>query len=240
MVESRLQPQVSQPVPVGSVELLGRAIHRVRNLMMSVRGYAELIAMSSVGDDDHRRWAGRIVDQVDRLEALQSRVDGALRESPQLSSHSMAMIARAAVERSSHRMSGDAAAIGIQVSIIEDLVLRVDGEDLAEAIAALIDNAREASAECGDGSDVELWLGAEGTDSWTLKVVDTGPGCSDRDRTRLGEPFFTRKAGHLGLGLFLSRSLLDRHGLQLDFEVASSGGTVATIRERRRTAGGTR
>ena len=238
MVESRLQPRASQPVPAGSVELLGRAIHRVRNLMMSVRGYAELIAISSVGDDDHRRWAGRIVEQVDRLEALQSRVDGALRESPELASHSLAMIARAAVERSSYRMGGEAAEIGVRVKVSEDVVLEADGEDLAEAIAALIDNAREASAD--SGSDVELWLGTEGTDSWTLKVVDTGPGCPDRDRTRLGEPFFTRKAGHLGLGLFLSRSLLDRHGMQLDFEVASGGGTVATIRERRRTAGGTR
>jgi signal transduction histidine kinase len=208
--------------------------------MMSVRGYAELIAMSSVGDDDHRRWAGRIVEQVDRLEALHSRVDGALRESPELSQHSMAMIARAAIERSSHRMSGDAAAIGVRIRVTEDFVLDVDGEDLAEAIAVLIDNAREASAESGEGSDVELRLGAEGTDSWTLRVVDAGPGCTDRDRTRLGEPFFTRKAGHLGLGLFLSRSLLDRHGMQLDFEVASGGGTMATIRERRRTAGGTR
>ena len=96
MVDPRLQPQVSEPVPAGSVELLGRAIHRVRNLIMSVRGYAELIAMSHLGDPDHRRWAARIVEQVDRLEALQSRVDGALREYPEIVTQHTLMRAAAA------------------------------------------------------------------------------------------------------------------------------------------------
>jgi len=238
MVESRLQPRASQPVTVGSVELLGRAIHRVRNLMMSVRGYAELIALSSDGDDDHRRWAGRIVDQVDHLEALQSRVDGALRESPELGYHSMAVIARAAVERSTLRSSGEAAKTAVHVHVHEDLVVEADGEDLAEALAALVDNAREASVECPEPSDVEVHLGADPVEGWRLQVVDRGRGADDW--SRFGEPFFTRKAGHLGLGLFLSRSLLDRHGMQVDFGPASGGGTVATIRERRTSAGGTR
>lgn len=240
MVESRLQPRTSQAVPVGSVELLGRAIHRVRNLMMSVRGYAELISLSSDGDDDHRRWAGRIVDQVDHLEALQSRVDGALRESPELDYHSMAMIARAAVERSRLRCSGPGAEVGVRVRVHEDLVVEADGEDLAEAIAALVDNAREAAAECPDPVPVELRLTSDKSGGWRLEITDRGPGCRAEDEARLGEPFFTRKAGHLGLGVFLSRSLLDRHGMQVEFDRASRGGTVATIRERRRPAGGTR
>jgi len=240
MVESRLQPQVSQPVPVGSVELLGRAIHRVRNLMMSVRGYAELIAMSSVGDEDHRRWARRIVEQVDRLEALQSRVDGALRESPELGSHSLALVARAALDRSTQRLTEGAARIGVRLVLGTDRVIETDGEDLAEAIAILLDNAREATADTDPSGEVELRLGTDEAGDWCLQVADLGPGCGEDDLARLGEPFFTRKAGHLGLGLFLSRSLLDRHGMQLDFEVARGGGTVATIRERRTSAGGTR
>jgi signal transduction histidine kinase len=240
MVESRLQPRVSQPVPEGSVELLGRAIHRVRNLMMSVRGYAELIALSSDGDDDHRRWAGRIVEQVDRLEALQSRVDGALRESPELGQHSMAVITRAAIERSERRVAEGARPVEVHLHVQEDLVVNVDGEDIAEAVAALIDNAREAAAECTEPSGVEITLGCDPGDAWQLQIIDRGSGCGARDQSRLGEPFFTRKSGHLGLGLFLSRSLLDRHGMQLDFGPASDGGTVATIRERRRPAGGTR
>jgi signal transduction histidine kinase len=240
MVESRLQPQVSQPVPAGSVELLGRAIHRVRNLIMSVRGYAELIAMSHLGDPDHRRWAERIVEQVDRLEALQSRVDGALREYPEVASHSLRVIVRAAVERSNNRAQAGASLVEVVTRFDGDVLLRTDGEDLAEALAALLDNAREASAALGNTSTVRLTARSREDGQWSVSVTDSGPGIADEDRERLGEPFFTRKAGHLGLGLFLSRCLLDRHGMQLDFKVGSGGGTVATIRERRIPAGGHR
>ena len=240
MVESRLQPQSGIRSPAGSVELLGRAIHRVRNLLMSVRGFAELIAMSSVGDPEHRRWAARIVDQVDRLEALQSRVDGALRIAAEPGDHSMAMIARAAVERSRSRIQGPAAEVPVEVRVVEDLVVRVDGEDLAEAVAAVIDNAREAAADSGSTDPVELRLGSDADREWALQIRDRGQGLAPEDESRLGEAFFTRKAGHLGLGLFLSHALLDRHGMQLDIDASGRGGTVATIRERRMPAGGNR
>ena len=229
MVESKMQPRVAPAVPPGSVELLGRAIHRVRNLMMSIRGYAELIALSSVGHEDHQRWAARIVDQVDVLEALNSRVDGALREAPELSDHSMALITRAALERSDRRRAPGEAVGPVRIEVLEDCIVHADGEDVAEAIAALIDNARDASG----GGAVEIRLGRDDGRDWCLSVTDHGPGCAPEDFARLGEPFFTRKAGHLGLGLFLGRSLLDRHGLQLDFEPGPAGGTVATIRDRR-------
>jgi signal transduction histidine kinase len=240
MVESRLQPQLGNRTPAGSVELLGRAIHRVRNLLMSVRGFAELIAISSVGDPEHRRWAGRIVEQVDRLESLQSRVDGALRVAAEPGYHSMAMIARAAVERSRSRIQGPAAEIPVEVRVVEDLVVRVDGEDLAEAVAAVIDNAREATANSGSTDPVEVQLSSDTDQEWALHIRDRGQGLAPEDQSRLGEAFFTRKAGHLGLGIFLSQALLDRHGMQLDIEASGRGGTVARIRERRMPAGGNR
>lgn len=240
MVESRMMPRAAAPVPPGSVELLGRAIHRVRNLLMSVRGYAELIAISNLGEEEHRRWAARIVEQVDRLEALQARVDGALRIAPRPGRQSMALVARAAVERSNRRLEGAAAAVEVRLLLREDRVIEADGEDLAEAVAALLDNAREAVAEAGGESPVEIEIAADPQGEWALRVTDSGSGLAPADLARLGEPFHTRKAGHLGLGLFLSRSLLDRHGLQLDFAAADGKGTVATIRERREPSGGIR
>ncbi len=240
MVESRLEPRAGIRGPAGSVELLGRAIHRLRNFLMSVRGFAELIAISSVGDPDHRRWAARIVEQVDRLEALQSRVDGALRVTAEPGYHSMAMIARAAAERSRSRVQGLGAEIEVDVRVVEDLVVRVDGEDLAEAVAAVIDNAREAASESGSTHPVELRLESDADQEWVLEIRDRGQGVAPEDQSRLGEAFFTRKAGHLGLGLFLSHALLDRHGMQLDIDASGRGGTVATIRERRMPAGGNR
>lgn len=237
MTGSRMQAEPVELASSDSIELLGRAIHRVRNLLMSVRGYAELIAIAPDGNPEHQRWAGRIVEQVDRLEALQSRVDGAMRLDPQISFHSMATVTRAALERSDARVEPDARAIQVQLLVRDDRVVQADGEDLAEAIAALLDNAREAAAQSGRQA-VEVVLEADVPGSWILQIIDRGEGLGDR--RRLGEAFFTRKAGHLGLGIFLSRSLLERHGMQLDFDRSDPDRTVATIRERRMPAGGIR
>jgi signal transduction histidine kinase len=46
-------------------------------------------------------------------------------------------------------------------------------------------------------------------------VRDTGPGLSPESLPRLFEPFYTTKAGGLGMGLVICRSIIEAHGGQL-------------------------
>ena len=62
VAESLLEPHGSSAIEdIDSVHLLGRALHRMRNMMMSVRGYAELIVHGEADGGLQRRWAERIV-----------------------------------------------------------------------------------------------------------------------------------------------------------------------------------
>ena len=54
-------------------------------------------------------------------------------------------------------------------------------------------------------------------------VSDSGPGVAPADRERLFEPFFTRKSGGTGLGLYLSRQLVEAHGGRLELAAAPAG-----------------
>jgi two-component system sensor histidine kinase RegB len=65
----------------------------------------------------------------------------------------------------------------------------------------------------------------------TVEVDDDGPGFPLHLLGRLGEPYLSTRAGvtdHMGLGIFIARSLLERSGARLAFDnLADSGAHVA-------------
>lgn len=232
MTETLLRALSDGTVPDDGIDLLGRMLHRFRNSLTSVRGYAELLAESDVPEERRRQWATRIVEQIERIETLHGRLDagrGAVRPRAE---HSLGMVLRAALRRSHQRVSAAAGDVDVRLDLDGDVEVEGDGEALTEAVAALVDNAREATALLpGPGRAVHVTLGRDG-DHWTLRVCDDGPGMTPDVAERVGTAFFSRKPGHLGLGTYLSRTYLQRHDLHLDLTNGSDGGTVATIRGR--------
>jgi signal transduction histidine kinase len=89
-------------------------------------------------------------------------------------------------------------------------------EQLTRVIDNLVRNAIEASPR-GAEVRIELDTSEQGA---RLAVVDQGPGVPPERQGELFEPFFTLKPEGTGLGLFLSRSLVDAHGGMLAYERA--------------------
>ena len=56
-----------------------------------------------------------------------------------------------------------------------------------------------------------------------VTVSDSGPGIAAGDRARLFEPFFTSKSGGTGLGLYLSRQIVEAHGGRLELVPVPAG-----------------
>ncbi len=100
--------------------------------------------------------------------------------------------------------------------------VRADRIQIEQVLVNLIANAIDALATRG-GQDREVLLrtthGGHGG-SVVITVADNGPGVASDHRARLFEPFFTTKPEGVGLGLSISRSIVQSHGgsLELDFE----------------------
>jgi signal transduction histidine kinase len=63
-----------------------------------------------------------------------------------------------------------------------------------------------------------------------LLISDTGPGISSRDRQSIFELGFTRKPSGRGLGLYISKEVLDREGYALSVaEISQSSGATFVI-----------
>lgn len=66
----------------------------------------------------------------------------------------------------------------------------------------------------------------------TVEVADDGPGFTQAMLARVGEPYISSRAGegqHMGLGIFIARSLLERTGARLTFGNLVEGGAQVMV-----------
>jgi two-component system sensor kinase FixL len=60
----------------------------------------------------------------------------------------------------------------------------------------------------------------------TMSVADTGPGIGAEARARLFQPFFTTKRQGMGVGLSISRTIVEAHDGEIRAEENPGGGAV--------------
>ena len=114
-----------------------------------------------------------------------------------------------------------------------EAMLFVPMRGLAQALRAVVKNALEASQACaGEGQVPPVTLRATaGEGLCVLTVLDAGHGMSSEILARISEPFFTTKGpgSGMGLGLFLTRTLLERLGGSMEVRSTQQRGTTATL-----------
>lgn len=104
---------------------------------------------------------------------------------------------------------------------------------IAQVLLNLVRNAIEAvSAEPPDRRRVVVSLAPAGQ-RVTVSVADAGPGVDPEVAGRLFDSFVTTKSDGLGIGLSITRSIVEAHGGQLRYELAPSGGAVFSFSLRR-------
>ncbi|MBF5041927.1 MULTISPECIES: ATP-binding protein [Myxococcaceae] len=104
--------------------------------------------------------------------------------------------------------------------------LVVPSRPLVQALHGVLNNALQASGEL----PVAVSARAAG-DALQLEVQDAGPGMDPETLARAGEPFYTTKqpGQGMGLGLFLTRSVLEQLGGRLELDSAPGQGTRARL-----------
>jgi len=114
---------------------------------------------------------------------------------------------------------------GVVVEPGPDVTLVIDADQIEQVLINLIKNAVEASGETGE---VRVRWRCSG-DELVAEVEDDGPGLARTEN--LWVPFFTTKPGGTGIGLVLSREIVENHGGSISLENrAGARGCVARIR----------
>jgi PAS domain S-box-containing protein len=102
---------------------------------------------------------------------------------------------------------------------------RVQGDavQLQQVLINLIMNAVEAMQLSTEQPRKLLIRSAKNSDGIFVQVQDSGPGIEPALADGIFEPFFTTKADGIGMGLSISRSIIESHGGQLSLVSASQG-----------------
>ena len=115
----------------------------------------------------------------------------------------------------------------VTVDVPSDLVVLADRLQIEQVLMNLIRNSLEALAGMPRGRRaIRISAGRNADRAVEIAVCDTGSGIASDIAERLFEPFVTASASGMGLGLTISRSIVQAHGGKLWAETHPSGGTA--------------
>ena len=194
--------------------------HEINNPLAVIMGYARLLRKRAEG-------TARDDLQVIEDETLRAKliVDGLLDLSRPVVVHPEPVDLRALSDEVLSRLAGTRALEQVEARVSGQGSAAGDPQKLHQVLVNLVKNAAEAA---GPGGRVEIAVeGAPGR--VRLSVSDSGPGLSDEVRAHLFEPFFSRKDGGTGLGLAVSKGIVEAHRGTLEAESLAAGGARFTV-----------
>jgi signal transduction histidine kinase len=220
-------------------EFLANMSHELRTPLNAIIGFSEIISNELFGPLDNPRYLEYIKDILASSLHLLSIINDVLDMSKieagkiELAKASVTLravtgdVVRMLRERAQNRGISLISSFGS-----DDIVIWADERALLQILLNLLSNAIKFSP---DGGTVTIRLAAERSDSAVIEIEDRGIGMTEEEQQRALQPFgqakpvITREFGGTGLGLPISKGLVEAHGGTLTIRSAPGAGTLVRI-----------
>ncbi|WML34796.1 HAMP domain-containing sensor histidine kinase [Clostridium sp. OS1-26] len=201
------------------------ASHELRTPLMSIQGYAEGIKYGVV--DDQNKAIDIVIEESKRLSQLVedllylSKID-ALQEEMNFERINTEDMIRSSIERVSGIAVKNEKVISFSSSE-NNIMLQGDEEKLIRAIINILGNSLRYSKKY-----IDVTLKKEGSKIIIL-LEDDGPGFDEKDITNIFDRFYKGKQGNYGLGLAITKSIIEKHSGSIVAENRIKGGACFKI-----------
>jgi signal transduction histidine kinase len=199
--------------------------HDVRNSLTAVRIDLQHARMHLDGTGVAAKLVARALSSITRLDAS---VTGALKVSrlanPRLQSVHIFEVLEQAVHAASPTFGLHEASLEYSPPK-EEVHVSGDSTALEQLFLNLLLNAAQSSERSGT-TRMSTTVSA---DTVRITVEDNGSGISNRDITRVGQPFHTTKLHGTGLGLSIARRIAEAHGGTIEIHSIESVGTQVEV-----------
>jgi signal transduction histidine kinase len=189
-------------------ELSATIAHEIRNPIAAAKSLVQ-----QMGEDpsaaQNREYAHVAVDELDRVERRISHLlKYAKEEDYTFAPANLAGVVDSALTQLRAKL--DAAKVSVARNYIAGPTVLADAEKLRQVFANILDNAIDALEPVAEGRRIDMFIenGARGA---TVRVRDNGCGIPADRIDRIFNPFFTTKDKGTGLGMAISKKIIEAH-----------------------------
>jgi signal transduction histidine kinase len=205
-------------------EMAAAMSHEVRTPLGILRSSADLLKREPHLSSEGHEVLGFMVSETERLNDLVSSLIDSARPRPlvftdfdlsALVSQTIAMLSAQAQTKS----------IDLVFNQQQAAMVRADYNQMTQVLMNLLMNAIQILPQ---GGKVVVAI-SEHNKQITLSIADDGAGIQVDNQAQIFEPFFTQRAGGVGLGLAVVRQIVQAHGGEIRYQTSPFGGAEFII-----------
>ena len=224
-MEERLQ-RITQMAALG--EVAGQMAHEIRNPLGIIKGAATMLANKTT-DPSIRQHISVLFEEVNHLNTA---VEGILRLGTplgiQIKKIDLVNLIQKVIQVSTAWFVPSKSVIHFPLPP-KPFYVNGDYDLLHQTFTNLVRNGIQAMAN-GKGGALNIHMEESPAQNEIITTItDSGIGLSEQDANRLGEPFFTKRPGGVGLGFSLSKRIVKEHGGSIEVESEPGQGTSVII-----------
>ncbi len=227
-----LQTQLVRAEKLAAIGQLAASIaHEVGNPLQAIQGFLALFLEQCPADTPNQRYLQLAEDEIDRIVQVLARLRDLYRPRADVVAsvdvnHLIAdvlLLTSKQLERGRVRLLRE----------LDPVLPKIRGvaDQLKQVFLNLVLNAAEAMSEDGGVLHVQTYLQAHPAHrlAAVVTITDTGVGISPEQLPRIFDGLHTTKERGMGLGLYTSKAIIDRHMGRLSVQSTPDDGTTFTI-----------